>query len=93
MPLLPSPWHASYPRGHSLENHLIASALTQVAQSAKDVLDALAWRIGRNREVARVHFPGDTQAGRAIARLVSPYLEKFQTFRTALEEAIKEYRS
>ena len=90
VPLVPSPWHPSYPSGHSLQSHLIALALGEVAPKAKEALLALAKRIGTNREVAGVHFQSDTIAGRDIAYSIFPRLEGCSTFRRAVDDAIAE---
>jgi len=68
MPMLVSPWHASYPSGHSLESHLIAQALGVIAPKACEPLSELAHRIATNREVAGVHYPSDTKAA-SLSRL------------------------
>src|SRR5262249_7015662 len=84
VPLIPSPWHPSYPSGHSLESQLIARALASVVPSATDALEALAKRIATNREIAGVHFRSDSDAGKHIALLVFPYLMDCRTFRDTL---------
>ena len=67
MPIIPGPMHPSYPSGHSLQSHMIAEALASLVPGARDLLVALADRIGHNREIAGVHFKSDTDAGRDIA--------------------------
>jgi membrane-associated phospholipid phosphatase len=92
IPLIDSPWHASFPSAHSLESHMIARALAAVSPGARRPLRALANRIGRNREVAGVHYPSDTLAGRQIAREAFPLLLCCPIFHTVLCEARKEPR-
>jgi membrane-associated phospholipid phosphatase len=91
VPLVPSPWHASYPSGHSLQSQLTALSLGEVMPGAKDALIALAKRIGENREVAGVHYPSDTVAGRKIAEAVFPYLEQCAIFAEMLHAAKGEH--
>ncbi|XSC44863.1 phosphatase PAP2 family protein [Bradyrhizobium sp. RDT10] len=90
--MIASPWHASYPSGHSLESHLIALVLGEIIPGAKAALMALAKRIGENREVAGVHFQSDTIAGREIAEAVFPRLMKCATFRAVLNSAKDEHK-
>jgi hypothetical protein len=73
-PILQTPGHDSWPSGHATEAHLIARVLSTLATlSARthpaDVeieLWKLAHRIARNREVAGLHFPTDTTAGKVL---------------------------
>ncbi|MCK1275631.1 phosphatase PAP2 family protein, partial [Bradyrhizobium sp. 61] len=90
-PMVASPWHASYPSGHSLESHLMALALGEIIPGAKSALRALAARIGKNREIAGVHYPSDTAAGKAIAEAVFPYLQQCGTFHAVTEAAKQEH--
>nr|WP_176422259.1 phosphatase PAP2 family protein [Bradyrhizobium sp. 2S1]MCK7665656.1 phosphatase PAP2 family protein [Bradyrhizobium sp. 2S1] len=91
VPLINSPGHASFPSAHSLESHLIALSLAEIdPQHPKRALVALADRIGRNREVAGVHYPSDTAAGRDIARQAFDILKTCPTFKTTLIEAKRE---
>jgi acid phosphatase (class A) len=87
VPMLQSPGHASYPSGHMLQSRLIAKSLAQAVPEASNALLALADRIGRNREVAGVHFPSDTAAGRAIADAAFPMLQGCAIYQTVLAMA------
>jgi acid phosphatase (class A) len=87
IPLINSPSHASFPSAHSLESHMVALALAEVRPSAERMLTALADRIGRNREVAGVHYPTDTASGKQIARAVFPLLRACPIFQTVLRTA------
>lgn len=70
-PFLPRgkfPMHAAFPSGHSTQAHMIVNVLAsvfgaQVVESARD----LAWEIGRNREIAGLHYASDTEGGRLLA--------------------------
>lgn len=90
VPLVAPPAHPSFPSGHSLESHMMAQAMADVRPFMADALTALADRIGRNREVAGVHFPSDTAAGRVIARAAYPLLKTCPTYAQVLAEARKE---
>jgi acid phosphatase (class A) len=84
LPLINSPPHPSFPSGHSLESHMIALALGEVMPEAKPSLIALADRIGKNREIAGVHWRSDTDAGRAIAEEAYLLLRQCSIFKTVL---------
>ena len=55
-------------------------------------LDALADRIGYNREIAGVHYPSDRVASRKIADQLVPLVEKGGLFSKMLEEAKEEWK-
>lgn len=64
------PGHPSYPSGHATQSRLMVrclQALPNMEAEVIDVLDVLALRIARNREIAGVHFHSDTIAGRNLA--------------------------
>jgi membrane-associated phospholipid phosphatase len=80
MPPIPVPGHASFPSGHSTQAHLIAycaiellNGLPQLPAMENDLL-ALADRIARNREIAGLHYPSDSEGGKKLARNVLPLL-------------------
>ncbi|MCJ2016902.1 phosphatase PAP2 family protein [Methylobacterium sp. E-065] len=87
LPLVNSPPHPSFPSGHSLESHMIALALTDVTPADGPALISLANRIGENREIAGVHWPSDTNAGRSIAQQAYPLLSQCPIFKTVLAQA------
>lgn len=72
LPPIQVPGHASYPSGHSTQAHLFAECLKSMLpgeqqESACVVLNALADRIARNREIAGVHYRSDSTAGARLA--------------------------
>ncbi|MBV8650711.1 MAG: PA-phosphatase, partial [Alphaproteobacteria bacterium] len=97
LPPVPVPGHPSYPSGHSTEAHLIALVLDDVLSSApqkaamKTDLDALAWRIARNREIAGLHYPSDSAAGKKLAADILPYLQSTSEYQTVLPLAQQEW--
>ncbi len=75
LPPIQVPGHASFPSGHSTQAHLMALCMGDVLRdchwavdNVTDDLWTLADRIARNREIAGLHYPSDTAAGKAIAR-------------------------
>ncbi len=80
LPPIEVPGHASFPSGHSTQAHLMAlcmgdviSGLPQQADLTDD-LWTLADRIARNREIAGLHYPSDTAAGKAVAQATLPQI-------------------
>ena len=72
LPPIPVPGHASYPSGHSTQAHLFALCATEILQATPGVgislvLTKLADRIARNREIAGLHYPSDSAAGKNLA--------------------------
>ena len=80
LPPIVVPGHASFPSGHSTQTHLMVlcmnDVLTATVQQAAvvDDLATLADRIARNREIAGLHYPSDTQAGKDLAAAILPLL-------------------
>jgi hypothetical protein len=67
-PVVPVPWHSSYPSGHATQATVIAEILTKVAPESATRLRRLAVEVGVNREVAGLHYPSDTAAGVTLGR-------------------------
>lgn len=91
MPPILTPPHASYPNAHALQSLLMSGCAKLAAPELSDPLDALANRIGENREIAGVHYPSDRIASQHIADKVLPQLQKCQKFKDVLKKAKLEY--
>jgi hypothetical protein len=83
LPSIPMPGHASWPSGHATQAWLKALCMEHVLQgvlSASDLgavssnLRTLAIRVARNREIAGLHYPTDSDAGRMLADTIAPIL-------------------
>jgi acid phosphatase (class A) len=92
MPLVLTPPHPSYPNNHALQSLLVARFVGAAAPALRAPLDALADRIGYNREIAGVHYPSDRVASRKIADQLVPLVEKGGLFSKMLEEAKEEWK-
>jgi hypothetical protein len=78
-PVIATPGHRSFPSGHATEAFMVARLLALLAgprcpKGMESQLQAQAARIGQNREVAGVHFPADTLAGRILGNTLGHYL-------------------
>lgn len=92
-PVLETPGHPSYPSGHSTQAHLIAFTLAHLVPAATVELEAVAWQIAVNREIAGLHFRSDTVAGRDLAgQIFAILLDGCPGYRAALDEAAAEWR-
>ncbi|MBK1661201.1 phosphatase PAP2 family protein [Paracraurococcus ruber] len=94
---LPTPGHPSHPSGHSTQAHLMALCLSNALQGArKDVLSpllkTLAGRIGRNREIAGLHYPSDTKAGAHLADIIFDILKDLPHYKTTHGQAEMEWQ-
>jgi hypothetical protein len=81
MPPVTVPGHSSFPSGHATQAYLMAKCMQLVFSispnvpathltTLNDTLSALAQRVARNREIAGLHYPSDSQAGSALADAV-----------------------
>ena len=96
-PPVPVPGHPSYPSGHSTEAHLVTLCLEDVLKKHKKYasvtadLQALADRIARNREIAGLHYPSDSCAGKKLAASILEYLAPTNEYGAALTVARSEW--
>ena len=90
LPPISTPPHSSYPNGHALQSFLIAGCLTEACPNIKVPVDALAHRIGANREVAGVHFGTDRKVSHEIAGPTMDALRKGKLFNQLVATARKE---
>ena len=97
LPPIVVPGHASFPSGHSTQAHLMAFCMGDVFinlaqhQPMLDDLGVLADRIARNREIAGLHYPSDSQAGVALAGQIQPLLSTNSWYSSALAAARQEW--
>jgi acid phosphatase (class A) len=90
LPPISTPPHSSYPNGHALQSFLIAGCLADACPNIKPVVDALAHRIGANREVAGVHFGTDREVSRQIADRTMEALREGSLFKQLVATATRE---
>lgn len=77
-PLLETPPFSAFPSGHATESYMFAGVMRRLAgQAPGSLLDnqlmGLAARIAVNREVAGLHFPVDSIAGRMLGETMAEY--------------------
>jgi hypothetical protein len=87
LPPIPVPGHSSWPSGHATQAHLMKFAMYRVFAATatmsgpdQDVLKtdvkALAKEVARNREIAGLHYPKDSQGGKRLAKLLNKKILK-----------------
>lgn len=84
-PVVEVPWHSSYPSGHATQAVLAARILSCANPLAKHALNELAIQVGKNREVAGVHYPSDTKAGFLLGMQIFEELVKNPSFSCELD--------
>jgi membrane-associated phospholipid phosphatase len=95
LPPIPVPGHASWPSGHATQAWLKALLIeyvldevpiSQLSGADRAVLSSnlrtLATRVARNREIAGLHYPTDSAAGRKLAATIAPFLTGMLTYPT-----------
>lgn len=66
-PSITTPPHPSYPSAHAGQSHYCALLLSYFDPSNRESYFRDADQIGKNRELAGVHYPSDTKAGIELA--------------------------
>lgn len=90
-PIIATPPYPSYPNGHALQAHLISRCVKFAVPDMTSACDALATRIGVNRELAGVHFPSDTHASERMVPRIFELLEAFEPFQKLAEKVREEW--
>jgi acid phosphatase (class A) len=85
------PDHPAYPSGHSTQSHLIALILSDLDPQNRDVYMESAFRVAHNREIAGLHYPSDSEAGKLLATQYYTLLKETEWYRTLLKNAQTEW--
>ena len=85
------PEHGAYPSGHSTQAHAIAFLLTVLAPDRQAEFESDALRVAVNREIAGVHYPSDSAAGRLLARQLVDLMLQNPEFSALVESAKAEW--
>lgn len=92
-PAIPVPDHPAYPSTHALQGYLVARTLSLLFPEHRQDLMAIGGQIGREREIAGVHYPSDSKAGQALGEELFARLEQNERFLAEVEAAKKEWNS
>lgn len=93
---LEAPGHASYPSGHSSASHVHAYLLSNLLPEFREQFMSNAYDMAFSREVRGVHYPSDSEAGRAFAEQFVAELMKSKKFKAdyaAMKAEIEQMKS
>ena len=91
-PAIEVPAHPAYPSGHALQGYMIARTLSLLfPNSAEDLMKA-GIQIGREREIAGLHYPSDSKASRALGEAIFNRLQQNEKFQSEVAAATGEWR-
>lgn len=82
-----NPGHPAYPSGHAAQGYMTALVLSLVDPAHAEQYKALGFDIGLRREIAGVHYPSDSVAGRNMAQAIFDKLVEVPAFKEQLEKA------
>lgn len=82
-----NPGHPAYPSGHATQGYMTALILSALDPAHEAQYKALGHDIGLRREIAGVHYPSDSVAGRALAQGVFDKLMEVPAFKEQFEDA------
>ncbi len=85
------PEHGAYPSGHSTQAHAIAFLLSAMAPERSQEFESDALRVAVNREIAGVHYPSDSAAGRILARQIVDLMLANRDYAALVESAKAEW--
>lgn len=85
------PAHPAYPSGHSTQAHALAFFYARLFPQLTDALMAAAADIAWNREIAGLHYPSDSLAGKLLASQLVDMLFENATFAALAEAAAAEF--
>lgn len=91
-PVIAIPPHAAYPSGHATQAFLRAFLLSRLDPKNSRAYVQSAERIARNREIAGLHYPSDSAAGRKLAAQLFAQLTRDPAFVEQFWRAKKEWR-
>ena len=91
-PCIAVPGHPAYPSGHALQGYLVSRVLALLFPDRRDDLAAAGVLIGREREIAGLHYPSDSAASRALGEALFARLESNPRFMAEVDEARAEWQ-
>lgn len=90
---IPVPGHPAYPSGHATQSYLVALILSDLDPTHTEDYISSSYRIAHNREIAGLHYPSDSEAGRSLAQQYYDLLSQTEWYKIHLEEALTEWQS
>ncbi len=87
-----NPGHPAYPSGHAAQGYMGALILTTLDPEHEKEYKKFGYNIGLRREIAGVHYPSDSRAGRKLAEEVFEKLKTVPKFKKLLDKAVMSYK-
>lgn len=87
------PEHPAYPSGHATQAFALARLFGMIDPQRQAAFDRDALRVATNREIAGVHYPSDSAAGKMLAEQVVAYFVNIPSVARLIEEARAEWSS
>ncbi len=84
--VIPVPGHAAYPSGHAGQTYMVALVLSEIDPENAEIYKQFSVDVAHRREIAGVHYPSDSDAGRQLAKDVFAIFKKVPTFNKKLED-------
>lgn len=91
-PIVEVPKHPAYPSGHATQAYFLAELLSLLDEDRKEEFFNEAYRVAHNREIAGVHYPSDSEAGKILANQYINILTTDKEFLTKIEKAKEEWK-
>jgi acid phosphatase (class A) len=88
---IPVPSHPAYPSGHSTQVHVIAHILGEFVPQHRTLYFESAERVAHNREIAGLHYPSDSKAGKLLAEQLVVLLLSNPDFLSMFNQAKSEW--
>jgi len=85
--VVPNPGHAAYPSGHATQSMVFSKILSLIDPENESTYIKYAKDIAKRREIAGVHYPGDSRTGQLLADKLVNELSKLAPFQKLLDEA------
>jgi len=91
-PCIAVPGHPAYPSGHALQGYLVARVLSLIFPQDRQALMNAGALIGREREIAGLHYPSDARASRALGEALFGRLQTNEQFLAEVAAVKAEWR-
>jgi acid phosphatase (class A) len=92
-PAIPVPAHPAYPSSHALQGYVVARTLSLLFPQNSQDLMTVGVEIGREREIAGLHYPSDSTTSRALGEMLFARLQQNERFLAEVEAAKKEWNT
>lgn len=90
-PAISVPAHPAYPSSHALQGYMVARTLSLLFPLNAQELMTAGEEIGREREIAGLHYPSDSKASRALGEELFDFLLRNERFLAEVEAARAEW--